>query len=130
MTMGSTIAPPDEIIAQRKARLQSANRIRIGRSTMLKHIGDLSPSEGLLEAAEAVEDTPDVLLSLQTVDLLFAVRGVGVKGALSLLRRTGRTLYGPTGPPLSGYLPLGMLTDRQREALAEVLRQRAEKVGG
>jgi hypothetical protein len=88
--------------------LQRANAVRLARAELKRRIG-----LGEIEAADVVEDTPWEAESMTVSDLLTSQHRWGHTRCRRLLQAV----------PLSENKAIGSMTDRQRRALAALLRE-------
>lgn len=98
-------------LAQSNAALEKAQHIRLWRAEIKRMIAAAGP-EGAEKVAELLADPPVEIESMRVGDLLQAIYRVGRDRAIRLLNRSG----------ISESRPVGALTDRQRDVLAEALK--------
>jgi hypothetical protein len=102
MNAEARIAPaPQHMLA-----LQRANEVRLARADLKRRIG-----KGELSVAEVVVSSPWEAESMTIADLLMSQRRWGVTRCRKLLQYV----------PMSETKTVGSMTDRQRNALAEML---------
>jgi hypothetical protein len=97
--------------AQAQEALRLANKIRLERVELRRHLKTLTRLEGYSLVAQLVEDDPPYLSNLAVYKLLTYCYSTGSYAAALMLRKAG----------LSERVTVGTLTDRQRRALREVL---------
>ena len=115
----TTMAPPrtDEM---RRQALQHANHIRTRRAELKRTLKQAPAREAALHAANLILNPPDWLATMRLDAYLRAVPKIGRVRIRRLL---------PTVTPLNRSIPrLKRLSDRQREHIANWLRDHAEKV--
>ena len=118
-----TLAPPS--VPQHMVALQRANWIRDERGKLRREVEQLSRKGGADRVAALLLNPPEVVETMMIFDLLRWVDRIGRSQARAILRRAD-----PLGWPISernhiSRAPNGVgcvLTARQREALAEHLR--------
>ena len=92
--------------SQRSQALKQANRVRSGRATLKRALGD-----GRRTAGEVISDPPAIARAMQVKQVLLSQRGWGPA-------RCGRLLRSASVPERK---ELGSLTERQRRALLMTL---------
>jgi hypothetical protein len=98
----ATVAPAP----QHMQALQRANEVRLARAELKRRI-----AAGEVSAAEVILDCPWEAASMPVADLLTSQRRWGATRCRRLL----------AGIPITETKPVGTLTDRQRQALAQVI---------
>ena len=106
MNATATIAPAP----QHMQALQRANQVRLARAELKRRV-----AAGEVSAAGVILECPWEAESMPVADLLTSQRRWGATRCRRLL----------AGIPLTETKPVGALTDRQRQALARVLREQA-----
>lgn len=101
-------------LAQKNAALEKAQHIRLRRAEIKREIAAAGP-KGTEMAADLILDPPVELESMRVAGLLQAIYRMGQDRAFRLVNRLG----------MSESRPIGKLTDRQREVLAEALKATA-----
>lgn len=105
MNASATIAPgPQHLRA-----LQRANEVRLARAELKRRVGD-----GELTVAEVILESPWEAQSMALADLLMSQRRWGHTRCRRFLAQV----------PLPETKTIGSLTDRQRQAVAALLRER------
>jgi hypothetical protein len=107
---------PVRSLEQRREALLKANAIRVGMSVVKRDIGKLSRVDGQVRAAELLENPTPLVMSMQVGHLVASIERVGYTKMLRLV-----TLVGIR----SSDRHVGELSERQRYALAALLRTRA-----
>jgi len=107
MNATATIAPAP----QHMQALQRANEVRLARAELKRRV-----AAGEVSAAEVILECPWEAESMPVADLLTSQRRWGTTRCRRLL----------AGIPITETKAIGALTERQRLALAEVLREQAD----
>ena len=106
-------------IDTRLEHLRKAQQVRLARTSIVKSLRAANPDLSRQYCADLLADPPDCLGSMLTIDLVQSIRyfgkGHGGSAALAerLLERCG----------VGWGMTVGKLTDRQRQALATLLRE-------
>lgn len=103
---------PSRTLAQRRAALREANRIRVVRAELKRTLRSLPSYVAASRARNLILDPPADHQTMYLFDLLMAVPKYGRKKVNRLMVRTR----------ISPSKTLGGLSERQRQELAEVLR--------
>lgn len=96
--------------------LDRANAVRTDRACLKRALASQEPAEAALELAGLIELADERVATMRLLELLLAVRRIGVSKAHRILSRAGR------GQPIGGMLRVGDLGFSRRQAVASELR--------
>lgn len=104
------------VTEQRRAALEKANPVRIRRAEVRREIRNMAPADGRARAVEVMMDPEPACEGMSAYHLLVCCRYLGRESVTSMLVRAG----------VSQHRRLSELTDRQRDRLVVLLRDRGQ----
>ena len=99
-------------VEQRTTALEKANKIRLIRASLKRNVAAMTRQSAFETVAEAIEVNPEVLRTMDLLELLGAIPHVGRQTAMRFLRRC----------QIPASAKVGTLSVRQRIELAALLR--------